>query len=138
MAGHPALEQRLALQAMFAGRRGGLTDVIRLHGAVGDQRVGALPQRVADQKFELPGLVAAGRETGAVVALDEEAGTAQQPGQVGHRLERCRQMGEADAREAGEMHGVPSCLGHGASASLAPERQCEKGLAAGGAISRRP
>ena len=103
--GDPALEQGLAAQAEAAGGSRGLADVVRLHGAVGDQGVGAQPERVADQELELAGLVAAGRKPGAVVALDEQRRSAEQPGEIGHRLERGRQMGEADAGEAGEMHG---------------------------------
>jgi hypothetical protein len=105
VAGDPALEQRFAAQAVAAGGGRGLADVVRLHRTVGDHGIRALPERVADQELELAGLVAAGREAGAVVALDEEGGTPEQPGEVGHRLERGRQMREVDAGEAGEVHG---------------------------------
>ena len=72
VAGHAPLQQGRALQAVLAGGGRGLAHVVGLHRAVGDQRVGALGQRVADQELELAGLVAAGREAGAVVALDVE------------------------------------------------------------------
>ena len=102
---HPALEQRLAFQPVPAGGGRGLADVVRLHSAVGDQGVGALRPRVAEEELELARLVAAGREAGAVVALDVEARSAEPPGEVRHRLERGRQMREGDAGKAGEMHG---------------------------------
>jgi hypothetical protein len=103
--GNPALEQGLAAQAEAAGGGRGLADVVGLHRAVGDHGVGAQPERVADQELELALLVAAGRDPGAVVALDEQRRSAEQPGEIAHRLERGRQMGEVDAGKAGEMHG---------------------------------
>ena len=130
---HPALEQRLALEPVSAGGGRGLADVVGLHGTMGDQGVGALCQRVADQELELARLVAAGREAGAVVALDVEARAAEPPGEVGHRLERGRQMGEVDAGKAGEMHGGgwPSSQlrgGRTTGASLAGRRRATNGF----------
>src|SRR6202043_2740767 len=55
-------------------RRGGRhARVIRLERAAGHERRRALPQRVADQKLELPRLVAAERQAGEVVALQKNA-----------------------------------------------------------------
>ena len=104
IAGHALLQQRLAAQAVAAGGRSGLAHVVRLHRAMGDQHVRTSLQRVADQKFQLPRLVAAGGEAGAVVPLDVEIGAAEQPGEIGHRLERGGQMGEMLAGKTGEMH----------------------------------
>ena len=62
-------------QAFEAGLRGGgsrLAGMVRLRRALGNDDVGALFQRVGDQEFQLAGLVAAGREPGAVVALDPQ------------------------------------------------------------------
>ncbi len=66
-------ENENALQADL-GRRGCcLPGVVRLKCAQGDQRIGALAQRIGDQVFEFAGLVAAGGEARAIVALDPEA-----------------------------------------------------------------
>ena len=47
--------------------------MVRLGKApAGDQRVGALGQRLADEELGLPHLVAAEREPGQVVSLDQE------------------------------------------------------------------
>ena len=78
--------------------------VIGLDGTVSHQGIGTLGKRIADQEFELSGLVAARGKAGAVVPLDIEIGTAQQLGEIGHRFERRRQVGEMLARKTGEMH----------------------------------
>ena len=75
-------------------RRGrGLAHVVRLHRALGDQGVGALGQRLAQQELELAGLVAAGGQAGAVVALDPEFGAAECSRETLQLLERGGQMG---------------------------------------------
>jgi hypothetical protein len=73
--------------------------------AVGDpQTVGVLPQGVGQQEFVVPGLVAAEQQAGAVVALEEDAGAADRPGEPRRLLQRGRQVGQADARQA--LHGL--------------------------------
>jgi hypothetical protein len=58
--------------------------VVRLNRALGDERVGVVAERRAQQVFELAGLVAAAGETRAVVALDPEGGSGTVvPGQQG-------------------------------------------------------
>ena len=104
------LQDDLARQAEPGGGGGGLADMVRLHCALGDQGVGVVGQRIAQQIFELAGLVAAARQAGAVVALDPQrrpaaVGPREVLGQTGQRLERGRQVGEADGIEAGEVHG---------------------------------
>ena len=72
------LEQDDAAHAELGRDGGGLAAVIGLDGALGDHRVGALGLGVGHQELELAGLVAAGAEAGAVVALDPELRAAQQ------------------------------------------------------------
>ena len=103
------LQDHLARQAESGGRGGGLPHVVGLHRALGDQGVGLIGECVAQQIFELPGLVAAAGEAGAVVALDPQVRAAsrrrrQRVGQCGEGLQRRGEMGEADRIEAGEMH----------------------------------
>ena len=100
----PVLEQHLAGKPEFAGGGGRLADVVRLHGAHGEHRVGTRPERVAHDELELAGLVAAARKSGAVVALDPDLGTAQMLAESRQVFERRRQMRERHARETGQMH----------------------------------
>ncbi len=79
--------------------------MVRLRRADGDQRVGALRQRVGDEEFELAGLVAAGSEAEQVVALDVDVGTAEVFRQALQLLDRRGQRGVAAAGKAGEVHG---------------------------------
>ena len=58
----------LAPQPRGNGRR--LAGVIRLRGALGDDRIGALLQRVGQQKLQFAGLVPATGQPCAVVPLD--------------------------------------------------------------------
>ena len=104
VAGDPALEDQRAAEPVAGGRGRGLAAVVRLHPARGDQDVGALLDRLAEQELELAGLVAAEREAGRVVALDQDVRAAEPRRQPGQRLERGRQVAEAGAGEAGELH----------------------------------
>ena len=78
--------------------------MVGLDRALGHQGIGVLFKGVAQQKLQLARLVAPARETGAVVALDPEI-DAQRLRQPGQGLQRRGQMGETNARKAGEMHG---------------------------------
>jgi hypothetical protein len=72
--GNAPLEQRRAVQPIVARCGCGLAHVVGLHGAVGDHAVRLLGQRGGDQELELPGLVAAGRKSGAVSRLTYSCG----------------------------------------------------------------
>src|SRR5438552_621924 len=63
-------ENEMALQAETRGGRRGLPRVVRLRCALGDDGVGLQRECLGHQVFELARLVAAGREAGAIVALD--------------------------------------------------------------------
>ena len=97
----PVLQHRRAAQPELRRRRGGLADVVRLHRALRHQRVGALRQRLAEQEFQLAVLVAAGREPGAVVALDPELRPAERLRQVRHELQRRRRVAESSRGGSG-------------------------------------
>ena len=83
-----------------------LAGVVRLRRALGHHHLGAFLHRLRHQEFQLAGLVAAGREAGAVVTLDPEFRPAQQRRKPWHGFQRRGQVGEAEARETGEVHGV--------------------------------
>ncbi len=80
------LEQYFAFHAEFAGSSGGLANVIRLHGADRDDRVRPFLERRGHRELELAGLVAAGREPGAIVALDVDLWTTELGAKPRHRL----------------------------------------------------
>ena len=71
--GYTMLEQHLAGEAEFRRCRCGLPNVIGLHGADCDNRVGAFGKSRRHREFEFARLVAAGCETGAIVALDPDS-----------------------------------------------------------------
>jgi hypothetical protein len=102
----PLFQDDLAGHAVDGRCGGRLAHVVRLHGALGHQGVGAGLQGRAQQEFQFAGLVAAAGQAGAVVALHPELGlAAERLAQPGHGLQRRGQMGEAGAWEASEMHG---------------------------------
>jgi hypothetical protein len=80
------------------GRRcGGLTTVVGLPGAGRDEGAGTLGLGFARQELQLAGLVAAEREAGLIVALDEEPRTPEQCGEPRQRLDGRRQVRQAQA-----------------------------------------
>ena len=101
--GHPALQQDMAFHPHPAGRRRRLADVVGLHRPLGDQHVRLFLHRLADQKFQLAGLVAARGQAGAVVALDEQPRAAEQFAQPGHGLDRRRLVAQMRSRKAVEV-----------------------------------
>lgn len=60
--------------------------------------VGAAAQHLVEHEFELARLVAAKGKPGQVIALDQHIDLAERLGKTRARLERCRQMGQRDAR----------------------------------------
>ncbi len=130
--GHAPLEQRVAIEPVTARGGGRLANVIRLHGALGDDHVGALGERFADQELQLAGLVASACEAGAVIALDPDIRTADLRAQPRHRLERCGLMTQAHASKAVQIeHVFPLRL---AGRGVVPRRRFVSGrVPAGGA-----
>jgi hypothetical protein len=102
-----AAQDHHAPQTAARGGRGGLPGVIGLHPAHRDERVRALIQRVRHREFELAGLVAAGGETGLVVALDEKAGASKRTGQARQLLQRGGETPKRNARQVISEHGTP-------------------------------
>ena len=95
--GDPMLEQRMAGESMFAGRRGRLANVIGLDGTLGDDSVRTLLQGFPNQEFELSSLVAATREAGAIVPFDPKRRAAKMLAQPGHRLDWSGLVTQVDA-----------------------------------------
>jgi hypothetical protein len=79
--------------------------MIGLHCARRDQRVGALRQRVGDEKLQLARLVAAARKAGEVVALDEDVGASEMPAKAAELFDRSLPVRVAAARKPGELQG---------------------------------
>ncbi len=103
--GRVAAQDEDAAQPAARGRRRRLTGVVRLDRAQRHERVRPCVQRLADGEFQLAGLVAAGGEAGLVIALHEEPGPAERPGEAGQLLDGRRKVAQADARQGGGEHG---------------------------------
>ena len=112
-AGHALLDHEAALEPFLD--RGGERDaaMIGLRRAAGDQRIGALRQRVCRQELELARLVAAGEEAQQIVALDPDlradaarAARRQCLGEVRQQLDRRGGMGVAATRKTGQIHSI--------------------------------
>jgi len=83
-----------------------------------DQHVRIFAQRFADEEFKLAGFVAAGRQPGAIVALDENPRPSQQFRQPRHRFDRSRLVAQVGPRETiefdpGALARQSPCIGHG-------------------------
>ncbi len=86
------LELNVTVHAKLARRRGREAGEVRLNGARDQDRVGRNGLSLAQIELQLAHLVAAERQTRAVIALDIKA-VAPEPGaQVGHRFEGGRRM----------------------------------------------
>lgn len=57
-------------QPLTGASGGGDPGMVRLHGAFGDQRRGALLRRIGQQIFKLSGLVAAKSKSGQIIAFE--------------------------------------------------------------------
>ena len=103
-------------------RRGHLPLAVRLHDPARDEGIGARVYRLAQDVVELAQLVAAEADTGAVLALHPEARPAEMRGQALQRLQRCRQLGQAQAGETREARLQVACrrVMHGADDSNIP------------------
>jgi hypothetical protein len=64
------LKHHFAGHTELAGRRRGLSDVVRLNCTHRDDGIGTLLQRFTHRKLEFSGFVTASRESGTVVSLD--------------------------------------------------------------------
>src|SRR5262249_23453157 len=100
------LEKDMTVKAEARRSCCGLARVIGLGCALGDDGVGAFRKRIAHQEFELSCLVAAGRESCRIVALNPDAGTLEVLGKAIHGLERGGQMCKPYAWKARKMHGA--------------------------------
>ena len=86
------LQQRHATQAESGRQCGGLAYVIRLQGAGGDQRVGALSEGIGGEVFEFAQLVAAHGQRRQVIAFDVHI--AAQPGGQAFEFFQRRRLAE--------------------------------------------
>ena len=103
-----------------------LPGVVGLHPADGDERVGALGQRVRHEVLELAGLVAAEGEAGVdVLALGPDPGAAEVVGQPVERVHRARAERQRVAGEVGDGHGQVSVgvTGRGSARSRGRRRR---------------
>ena len=73
----PVLQQDMARHPEAGGEGGGLAGVVRLGGTLRHHQVRTLCLGLGHQELELAGLVAAGRQPGAVVALDPDLRSAE-------------------------------------------------------------
>ena len=100
--GRSRREHEHAVESNRACSGGRHPRVVGLRRAARDHDVGVLRQRVAHQELELARLVAAEREPGEVVALDEDSwtpgGAAKRGAQPMRLDDGRRQRGEGDAR----------------------------------------
>jgi hypothetical protein len=71
---------------------------------LGDDVVSPGGERRTDEKFQLAGLVAAGGQTGAIVALYSDLGPAERIAQPCHGLKRSGRVAKAHTREARKLH----------------------------------
>ena len=98
---HPILELDVGLHPEPPRSRGGDAHQVRLNRAGDQHRIGAACLSLAEVELELPHLVAAERETGAVVALDPEI-DAEHRAEFRSGIERRRRMAAPRPREAGD------------------------------------
>jgi hypothetical protein len=77
-----------AIETESGGRGGRLAAVVGLDRPGCDQGARPLLLRFGQQEFQLAGLIAAEGQPGLVVALDQQAGSAQGGFQAGHRFDR--------------------------------------------------
>ena len=96
--GRRALEREDRPETEARRDRGDRAAAVGLERAAGDQRVGALGQRLADEELELPDLVARLDEPREIVALHPHL-DAQLLGQALELEQRRRRVGELDARD---------------------------------------
>src|SRR4029453_5522567 len=110
-AGDALLDHEAAFQPFLDRCREGDAAMVGLRRAAGDQRVGALGQRVRSEEFELAGLVAAGEEAQQVVTLDPDlradaarAARRQGLGEVRKWLDGRGGGGVATTRKTSQVH----------------------------------
>jgi len=84
---NPPLEQRVAGHSELGSGSGALTCVIGLHRALGDAAISVVGDGLSHEEVELTGLVAARRDTGAVIPPDTELWTVEKSGEVFHRVQ---------------------------------------------------
>ena len=96
------IDGKMACEAELCGGRRDLPLAVRLHDAARDDRIGAARKGFVQDVVELAQLVAAKAEPGGILALDPQPRSAEMRRQPLHRLERGRQVGQAQARKDGE------------------------------------
>ena len=102
---HAFFQNEMAVEAFMHGPGEGQTAVVGLHGAAGDDGVGALSQSVGDGEVQLTGLVAAGAAGEQVVALHVHVDlVAQGLGQVGQIFDGGSFLDITTTGELSEIH----------------------------------
>jgi len=94
---HLSIQDQDAIKAKPRRGRGSLTTVIGLQRAASDQSPGALFLRFGNEKFQFASFVTAKGETGLVVALDQNARSAQKLRKTREFFDWRRQMSKMEA-----------------------------------------
>ena len=87
-AGNALFNHKPALESFLGRRRQRNTTVIGLRRAAGNQGIGALCERIGDEKFQFARFVSTGKEAEQVIALDEYLRPAECLGQVRQEFNR--------------------------------------------------
>jgi hypothetical protein len=95
----------MTLESELGARGSHLTRHVGLNDPAADHAVGALGQRRRQVVFQFPDLVAAEPESGAVVPLDEQPGSAEICRQARHLFQWRRQVRELDTWKSGKTSG---------------------------------
>jgi hypothetical protein len=88
-----------ARDAQFCSSGRQLSAMVRLRTRSSDKHVRSGVNALPDRELQLSGFVASKRETGAVIPLDENAGTGHYLSQPGTELQWCWKMSQRDAWE---------------------------------------
>ena len=88
------------IETCLAASRGRQANMIRLRTTSGDDGVGTLPERVGEQVFQLPRLIAPKCQAGHVISLEVDPGPAEALAEVRGKLER---SGKGGQRKAGKV-----------------------------------
>ena len=97
---HWVFQQRHAVQAKFCRHRCRLTDMVRLDGSGGNQRIRTFPQRISREKLKLAQLITTHCKRGDVITLDEDF-TTEIIGKARQIFKRRRRADQLQTREKG-------------------------------------
>src|SRR5262245_3951547 len=126
----------MAFESQLCRHRGDLALAVGLRNAAGNKRVGVCRQRLVQYVIELAQLVTAEAESARVLALDPQVRTAKMRGQARQRLERCRQLRDADSWKASKPGGEARLRAHGRTDHMRDIRRYLRDVAGSGLAVR--